>query len=202
MAELSRKKLTAAHYLAQTYARAAVLRQCKPGDRLLDFGCRSSSFASHMAEQGLVVSVHDRDSRCRQSQSGNAALAMVGLEWLDDPFVAVPFAAVTALWVLQHNALDEIDLLAQRLRGIIQPGGVLVYVASYSDGDGPVWQGPNVRSDPQWVLDRDSHERLVFRHFKVVSQSMFWYVHNSPEGDWTEEPHRANAVAAVLKKVV
>lgn len=202
MADFTRRSLTAAHYLACTHARGAIMRCVPRGGSVLDFGCRASRLGANLAQHGYAVAVHDRDQKARQAQLGNAAMGGVSLEWLDSPLDGSRlFDGVTALWVLQHNDQEEIERLAVAIHAAIKPGGVFVYVASLAPIGQPFWQSE--RADPQWVLDMPTHQKLVLGKFASVSVHPFWYVHNTPNGEFVEagDP-RANAISAVCRKAV
>ena len=200
MADFTRRSMTAAHFLACTHARGAILRCVPRGGSVLDFGCRSSRLAANLAQHGYSVAVHDRDAKAKQAQLGNAAMDGVDLEWSDSPLDGSRlFDGVTALWVLQHNSQEEIERLALAIHAAIKPGGVFVYVASLAPIGQPFWQSE--RADPQWVLDMPTHQKLVLGKFPSVSVHPFWYVHNTPNGEFVEagDP-RANAISAVCRK--
>lgn len=202
--EITRESVTAPHFLAYTFVIDQLMKRVKYGAEVLDFGARQSALPLAMAELGFTVSITDRDTSSREFQRQRFAPGGRSLEWLDSLPLDASCDVVTACWVLQHNELDEIRRLTSHVWHSLKPGGMFLYVGSWSPTR-TFWQGN--RKDPQWVLgDYDLRSSVILQFTgddesrgKLVDQKWFWYEHATLNGDYCEST-KANAVALALVK--
>jgi 2-polyprenyl-3-methyl-5-hydroxy-6-metoxy-1,4-benzoquinol methylase len=111
--------------------RAAVLREVRPGDRLLDVGCGTGSLAIEAARAGARVTGVDRSSAMLAVARDKAARAGVSVELREADAAAPvpgerPFDVATATFVLGELSLDEATLAVRRLAEAVRAGGLVV----------------------------------------------------------------------------
>src|SRR3990172_6919823 len=169
---LTRKDLTAAHFLAYTFCLEICQRFAPAGGKVLDFGSRYSKMPAILAANGFDVTCYDRDPKVVEWQKDFRVVSALEQAGIVD--------AVTACWAVQHNTIEEMPGVLASIRNRLPAGGVVCLVGSWSRGDS-YYQA--YRADPQWVLGRADYERLV-AGMTVVEQRWFWYHHATVSGDW------------------
>jgi cyclopropane-fatty-acyl-phospholipid synthase len=104
----------------------------KPGERVLDVGCGWGSFAIHAASRhgvevlGITLSEPQAAlARRRVAELGlgdRVEIRVADYRALD----AAPFDAIASIGMVEHVGLNRIDEYAQRLAGLLRPGGRLL----------------------------------------------------------------------------
>jgi cyclopropane-fatty-acyl-phospholipid synthase len=102
------------------------------GQRVLDIGCGWGSFALHAAQRHGVHVVGITLSP-PQAEAGQRRAAELGLSDRVDLRVAdyreltdEPFDAVASIGMVEHVGNNQVDVYAQRLAGLLTPGGRLL----------------------------------------------------------------------------
>lgn len=177
-------------------------------DKALDFGCRRSYLPQLLAAAGYGAYGIDRDGKARDDQIQLAAalhVKPVPVQWWDQaPGIPLPykdnwrFAAITAVWALQHNLpIAAQTKLVRSIAAVLKPGGSLLIVASYA----LVTMIDENRADPQIIFSGPDHLKHVIEPsgLTLTKQDYFWYEHNTENGEYCG-PEQANATCYVLKK--
>lgn len=206
---VTRERLTAAHYIAMTWALDGAP---DPGEhhKSMDFGARRSEVAMLCDLAGYKAVALDRDPEIVKLQRAVAARWTTRHDWAcvhceevppgQTPFPSEHFHLITALWAIQHNcSLDEQKAVVKELVRTLTIGGVLRIVSSYRD-TGAV--SDVNRTDPQLIVGPiELTELIVASGCELTTpRKYFWYEHSTVNGDWCE-PGRALAVAYELRKV-
>jgi cyclopropane-fatty-acyl-phospholipid synthase len=106
--------------------------QLVPGQRVLDVGCGWGSFAIHAAARHgvsvLGITLSEPQARLAQARVREAGLEQrVSIRVLDyreiDP---VPFDAIASIGMVEHVGAKRINQYAERLAGLLRPGGRLL----------------------------------------------------------------------------
>jgi cyclopropane-fatty-acyl-phospholipid synthase len=104
----------------------------EPGQRVLDVGCGWGSFAIHAATRYgvhvLGITLSERQARLAQQRVSQAGLdERVHIRVLDYRDVEDgPFDAIASIGMVEHVGEKRIDLYAERLAGLLRPGGRLL----------------------------------------------------------------------------
>jgi cyclopropane-fatty-acyl-phospholipid synthase len=104
----------------------------EPGQRVLDVGCGWGSFAIHAATRYgvhvLGITLSERQARLAQQRVSEAGLdERVHIRVLDYRDVEDgPFDAIASIGMVEHVGEKRIDLYAERLAGLLRPGGRLL----------------------------------------------------------------------------
>ncbi|MGZ4184853.1 MAG: class I SAM-dependent methyltransferase [Solirubrobacteraceae bacterium] len=115
------------------------------GERVLDIGCGWGSFAMHAASRHGVKVLGITLSE-EQVKLGRQRVQAAGLTGLVDIRVADyreledgPFDAIASIGMVEHVGEERIDLYAQRVAGLLRPGGRVLNhgIAKLQDFDDP-----------------------------------------------------------------
>jgi cyclopropane-fatty-acyl-phospholipid synthase len=104
----------------------------RPGERLLDVGCGWGSFAVHAAERHGVevvgVTLSEPQARVARERAASAGLSdRIDIRVMDYREIADgPFDAIASIGMVEHVGQVQIDDYAQRLAGLLKPGGRLL----------------------------------------------------------------------------
>jgi cyclopropane-fatty-acyl-phospholipid synthase len=117
----------------------------QPGERVLDVGCGWGSFAMHAAKRHgarvLGVTLAERQAELARERVRAAGLSdQVEIRVADYREVgAEQFDAIVSIGMVEHVGEERIDLYAQRLAGLLRPGGRLLNhgIAKLQDFDTP-----------------------------------------------------------------
>jgi cyclopropane-fatty-acyl-phospholipid synthase len=104
----------------------------QPGQRLLDIGCGWGSFAIHAASRhgvdvlGITLSEPQAAlARARVSEAGlENRVRILVLDYRD--LTGEQFDAIASIGMVEHVGAERIDLYAERLAGLVRPGGRLL----------------------------------------------------------------------------
>ncbi len=114
------------------------------GDRLLDVGCGWGSFVIHAATRhgvsALGVTLSEPQAELARERVAAAGVAdRVEIRVADYREVAGSFDAIASIGMVEHVGEERIDLYAQRLAGMLRPGGRLLNhgIAKLMDFDTP-----------------------------------------------------------------
>ncbi len=115
------------------------------GERVLDVGCGWGSFAIHAARHHgvrvLGVTLAERQAELARERVREAGVAdRVEIRIADyREVVEDPFDAIVSIGMVEHVGEERIDLYAQRLAGLLVPGGRLLNhgIAKLKDFDTP-----------------------------------------------------------------
>ncbi len=106
--------------------------QLEPGMRVLDVGCGWGSFVRHVAENyevdvvGITLSEPQAEGARRRAEAAGVA-DRVEIRVMDYRELAGErFDAIASIGMVEHVGEDQIDIYAQRLAGLIRPGGRLL----------------------------------------------------------------------------
>lgn len=184
--------MTAPHHLAVSYALERVVH-LKPRS-VLDFGCRGSLLPGLMRAAGASVVAVDRDPRVGDLQRDAAKKLGVPFDWTAEvgdaqtmAMSGLKFDVVTALWAIQHNSREEQARIAMDLASVLEPGGRLIVVSSFSPGG--TWLDSE-REDPQVRLGFDDLMNLIVSPIMLSHPGskfecqFFSYQHGTTVGDW------------------
>jgi cyclopropane-fatty-acyl-phospholipid synthase len=115
----------------------------EPGQRVLDVGCGWGSFALHAAERhgvhvtGITLSAPQAElARRRAAEAGLSGL--VDIRVMDyREITGEQFDAIASIGMVEHVGAEQIDLYAERLAGLVRPGGKLLNhgIARLDPGD-------------------------------------------------------------------
>lgn len=192
---LTRRQLTAPHYLAYSYVLSR-MRQTD-AESCLDFGSRYSLLPSFLARAGFSVTAYDRDDGVLEWQRKigrqynlNGKLKAVTVL----PAIEKSIDAITAVWAVQHNDIFAIPKIVRTLFDLLKPGGSLLYVGSFTP-EKTFHQTD--RKDPQWVMDQAAYQEnvidvLLHAGGMLIDQQCFRYQHNSESGEFCDTG-KANA---------
>jgi cyclopropane-fatty-acyl-phospholipid synthase len=117
----------------------------KEGERVLDVGCGWGSFAIHAARHHgvrvLGVTLAERQAELARERVREAGVDdRVEIRIADyREVVEDPFDAIASIGMVEHVGEERIDLYAQRLAGLLVPGGRLLNhgIAKLKDFDTP-----------------------------------------------------------------
>jgi len=102
-----------------------------PGDRVLDIGCGWGSFAIRAAERGAseVLGVTLSEPQASHAHDRVAAAGVgdrVRIEVADYRELTGSWDAVASIGMVEHVGAENIDLYAERVAGLLAPGGRLL----------------------------------------------------------------------------
>jgi ubiquinone/menaquinone biosynthesis C-methylase UbiE len=137
--------------------RAAVLREVRPGERLLDVGCGTGSLAIEAARAGARVTGVDRSAAMLAVASDKAARAGVSIELREADAAAPvpgerPFDVATATFVLGELSLDEATLAVRRLAEAVRAGGLVVIADEVAPPSRPARMAAAVPRALLWII--------------------------------------------------
>ena len=119
--------------------------QLREGERVLDVGCGWGSFVIHAATHhgvsavGITLSEHQAElARERAREAGVAdrvQFRIADYREISDG----PFDAIASIGMVEHVGVEQIDVYARRLWGLLRPGGRLLNhgIAKLKDFDTP-----------------------------------------------------------------
>jgi cyclopropane-fatty-acyl-phospholipid synthase len=131
---------------AQDAKREMVCRKLalQPGERVLDVGCGWGSFVIHAASRhgvnALGVTLSEPQAELARQRVAAAGVAdRVEIRVADYREVIGSFDAIASIGMVEHVGEERIDLYAQRLAGMLRPGGRLLNhgIAKLMDFDTP-----------------------------------------------------------------
>jgi cyclopropane-fatty-acyl-phospholipid synthase len=101
------------------------------GDRVLDVGCGWGSFAIHAASHGadvVGITLSEPQARLARERAADAGVAdRVEIRVADYRDLAGErFDAIASIGMVEHVGAEQIDLYAERLAGLLPPGGRLL----------------------------------------------------------------------------
>jgi cyclopropane-fatty-acyl-phospholipid synthase len=101
------------------------------GDRVLDIGCGWGSFAIHAAERGakevLGVTLSEPQAELARERVAEAGYGdRVTIEVRDYRDLTGSYDAIVSLGMVEHVGVENIDLYAAQLAGLLAPGGRLL----------------------------------------------------------------------------
>jgi cyclopropane-fatty-acyl-phospholipid synthase len=103
-----------------------------PGERVLDVGCGWGSFAIHAASQHGVevvgITLSERQAALARERVKEAGLAdRVDIRVADYRALrAEPFDAIASIGMVEHVGSNQIEVYAEKLAGLLKPGGRLL----------------------------------------------------------------------------
>ena len=117
----------------------------REGERILDVGCGWGSFVLHAAVRhgvrALGITLSEEQARLARERAGEAGVAdRVEFRVADYREVADgPFDAIASIGMVEHVGVEQIDVYARRLHGLLKPGGRLLNhgIAKLKDLDTP-----------------------------------------------------------------
>ena len=112
-------------------ARATVLAEVQPGDRLLDLGCGTGTLAIAAAAAGASVVAIDRSPSMLAVAREKALAAGVAVDWREGdvafpPLAGEQFDVATSTFALSEVSTDLVALAIRRMAEALRPGGRLV----------------------------------------------------------------------------
>jgi len=205
---VTRERMTAAHYLANSWVLGHIPETKDPGSYVMDFGCNRSILPMIMADRGHKVFALDRTAYVHELQKNLREQHQCKNNWTtmywdsEESGRHVPVShstlnIVTAVWAIQHNEFKTQKAIIKELVDSLKPEGVLLVVSSYCPGG--MFHDKN-RQDPQWRVGPDELTQLIAESSCELEESKyFWYEHNTVDGEWCD-PQHAVAVAYKLRK--
>ena len=117
----------------------------REGERVLDVGCGWGSFVIHAASRHGVravgITLAEEQARLASERVREAGVAdRVEIRLADYREVSDgPFDAIASIGMVEHVGVEQIDVYAQRLHGLLKPGGRLLNhgIAKLKDFDTP-----------------------------------------------------------------
>jgi cyclopropane-fatty-acyl-phospholipid synthase len=103
-----------------------------PGERVLDVGCGWGSFAIHAASRHGVevvgITLSERQAALARERAKAAGLAdRIDIRVADYRALRnQPFDAIASIGMVEHVGNNQIDVYAERLAGLLKPGGRLL----------------------------------------------------------------------------
>jgi cyclopropane-fatty-acyl-phospholipid synthase len=115
------------------------------GERVLDVGCGWGSFVIHAASRygvkAVGITLAERQAQLARERVREAGLAdRVEIRVADYREVSDgPFDAIASIGMVEHVGVEQIDVYARRLHGLLRPGGRLLNhgIAKLKDLDTP-----------------------------------------------------------------
>jgi cyclopropane-fatty-acyl-phospholipid synthase len=115
------------------------------GERVLDVGCGWGSFVIHAAQRHGVravgITLAEEQARLARERVREAGVAdRVEIRLADYREVSDgPFDAIASIGMVEHVGVEQIDVYARRLHGLLRPGGRLLNhgIAKLQDFDTP-----------------------------------------------------------------
>jgi cyclopropane-fatty-acyl-phospholipid synthase len=117
----------------------------REGERVLDVGCGWGSFvihaATHHGVRGVGITLSDHQAQLARERAREAGVAD-RLEFRVADYREMsdgPFDAIASIGMVEHVGEEQIDIYAQRLHGLLKPGGRLLNhgIAKLKDFDTP-----------------------------------------------------------------
>lgn len=149
----------------------------RPGDRVLDLGCGSGIFASHLAQRGVVVAGVDLSHRLLAR--GKQAAPSVGFVTGDAehlPFASGSFAGVLLSGIIHH--LPDPRQMARETHRVLRPGGRFMAfdpnrrnpaMWAYRDWDSPFYSNVGVTENERPLLAEDVRRTFAAAGFRVLT---------------------------------
>ncbi len=117
----------------------------REGERILDVGCGWGSFVIHAASRRGVravgITLSEEQARLARERAREAGVAdRVEFRVADYREVSDgPFDAIASIGMVEHVGVEQIDVYARRLHGLLKPGGRLLNhgIAKLMDFDTP-----------------------------------------------------------------
>jgi cyclopropane-fatty-acyl-phospholipid synthase len=104
----------------------------QPGERVLDIGCGWGAWAIHAAQRhgvhvtGITLSPPQAEEARRRAEAAGVGdkVDIRVLDWRE--LSAEPFDAIASIGMVEHVGTASIDAYAERLAGLLRPGGRLL----------------------------------------------------------------------------